>query len=208
MELLVATLARLIPGSEADGIARVRLITERMRNAPGLINARFFQSRGQHTYYFALTTWEDEQMWQQVEERFSPKHLLLGSATELLAQPPEQWRMRYLWGYSRPAVEPTLAAVHFATTSHNQGEIAQRGWIESLRRLVMQPHIAFAFLARGLSEQAVDSMDYGQGPIFLNFLSWSTETEREEFYTDPNYKAINRFLSSIGIVQTLALDAL
>ncbi len=222
MELLVATLAHLHPGREVDGVARVRLITERMRNAPGLINARFFHSRGQNTYYFALTTWEDEQMWQQAEERFSPKRLLLGSATELLTQIPEQWCMRYLWGYSRPAAEATLAAVHFATTYQNQGDIAQRGWIESLRRQAMQPHLAFAFLARGVSEHtlseqrqptisgasAAEPIDYRQGSIFLNFLSWATETEREEFYADANYKAISRFLSSIGVVQTLALDAL
>jgi len=222
MELLVATLAHLNPGRAADGAARIRLIAETIRNAPALVSVQCYQSRSNETYYFILTTWEDEKAWQQARERYDPKGLLLGSATELLAQAPEQWFMRYLWGYSRPASKATLAAVHLATANHNQGELAQRGWIESLRRQAMQPALAFAFLARGVSENATDTpgqitaigdsaagqRDYEQGPIFLNFLSWANETDREEFYADPNYRAISRFLSSIGIVQVLTLEAL
>lgn len=221
MELLVATLARLNPGREADGAARIRLIAETIRNAPALINVQCYQSRGNDTYYFMMTTWEDEKAWQQAQDRYNPKGLLLGSATELLAQTPEQWFMRYLWGYSRPASKSALAALHLATANHNQSEIAQRGWIESLRRQVVQPSLAFAFLARGASENDADTpgqitaignsagqRDYQQGPIFLNFLSWANETDREEFYADPNYRAISRFLSSIGIVQALTLEAL
>ena|GEM_PF-443185 len=222
MELLVATLAHLNPGHEADGAARIRLIAETIRNAPGLVNVQLYQSRGKDTYYFILTTWEDEKTWQQAQVRYGPKGLLLGSATELLAQAPEQWFMHYLWGYSRPASKAALAAVHLATTYNDQGERAQRGWIESLRRQVTQPTLAFAFLARGVSENATDAQeqaiaagntiaapgDYEQGPIFLNFLSWANETEREEFYADPNYRAISRFLSSIGVVQALTLETL
>ncbi|MGB8348059.1 MAG: antibiotic biosynthesis monooxygenase [Ktedonobacteraceae bacterium] len=222
MELLVATLAHLNPGREADGAARIRLIAETIRNAPALVNVQCYQSRSNDTYYFILTTWEDEKAWQQARERYNPKGLLLGSATELLAQAPEQWFMRYLWGYSRPASKATLAAVHLATANHNQDELAQRGWIESLRRQVVQPTLAFAFLARGVSENAADSpgqitaignsaadhRDYDRGPIFLNFLSWANETDREEFYADPDYRAISRFLGSIGVVQALTLEAL
>lgn len=208
MELLVATLAHLNPGREADGAARIRLIAETIRNAPALVNVQCYQSRSNDTYYFILTTWEDEKAWQQARERYNPKGLLLGSATELLAQAPEQWFMRYLWGYSRPASKVTLAAVHLATANHNQGELVQRGWIESLRRQVVQPTLAFAFLARGVSENAADHQDYDRGPIFLNFLSWANETDREEFYADPDYQAISRFLGSIGVVQALNLEAL
>lgn len=215
MELLVVTLAQLHPEREADGIARVHLLADRVRKAAGLVSAQFFRSRGQSTYYVSLTTWEDEQMWREARERANPKRLLLGAATELLAQAPEQWYMRYLWGYSRPAAEPALASIHLATTYHNQGAHAQRGWIASLRRQAALPRMAFAFLARGMSEQSLPRqtppgtpVDYGQGAIFLNFLSWSTETEREESFADPNYKAISRYLSSIGVVQSLALESL
>jgi quinol monooxygenase YgiN len=222
MELLVATLAHLNPGREADGAARIRLIAETIRNAPTQVNVQCYQSRGHDAYYFMLVTWEDEKAWQQARERYDPKALLLGSATELLAQTPEQWFMRYLWGYSRPASKPSLAAVHLAIANHNQGELAQRGWIESLRRQVVQPTLAFAFLARGTSDNRADTpgqitaignnavgpWDVDQGSIFLNFLSWANETDREEFYADPNYRAISRFLSSIGVVQALTLEAL
>src|SRR5437764_14157778 len=103
MELLVVTLAHTPPGRDADGLAQVRLMSDTVRNATGLINARFYCSRGQEAYYFILTTWEDEDSWQRAQEHYNPKQLLLGSAPDLLTDPPEQWLMHYLWGYSRPA---------------------------------------------------------------------------------------------------------
>src|SRR5579863_7592297 len=101
MELLVATLATTIPGRDADGLARMRIISDTVRNVQGLVTARFYRSRGNESFYFILTTWEDEDSWQTAQERFSPRQLLLGSATELLAGQPEKWLMQYLWGYSR-----------------------------------------------------------------------------------------------------------
>jgi heme-degrading monooxygenase HmoA len=219
MELLVVTLAHTVPGRDADGLARIRLISDTVRNAPGLIIARFYRSRGNDSYYFILTTWEDEESWRRAQERYNPKQLLLGSGTELLISPPEQWLMRYLWGYSRPAAVPILAAAHLATIRPEQGERTQRAWIESLRRQAIQPTLAFAFLARGVNEDTLipepsavtgginegDSA-YQRGSIFLNLLSWASEADREDFYTEPNYRAISICLNSVGIIQMLALD--
>ena len=223
MELLVVTLAHTMVDKEADGLARIHLIADTVRNAPGLVTSRFYRSRGQESYYFLLTTWEDEESWQNAQERHNPKQLLLGSAMEILIAPPEQWLMRYLWGYSRPAAEPILAAAHLATIRADQAERTQRGWIESLRRQAVQPALAFAFLARGMHEPTALPLEltatrpvnmprgdtpYQQGSVFLNLLSWASEADREEFYANQNYVAISRFLSSVGIIQILTLDPL
>jgi len=218
MELLVVTLAHITPGRDTDGLARIRLISDSVRNAPGLVISRFYRSRGRDSYYFMLTTWEDEESWRRAQERYNPKQLLLGS--DLLIAPHEQWLMHYLWGYSRPAGVPILAAAHLATIRTDQADRTQRGWIESLRRQATQPTLAFAFLARGVNEDAPppqpsqvtstpngDSL-YQHGSIFLNLLSWASEADREEFYTDTNYQAISLFLNSVGFIQMLMLDPL
>ena len=223
MALLVVTLAHTAVDKEAEGLARIHWIADTVRNAPGLVTSRFYRSRGQESYYFLLTTWEDEESWQNAQERHNPKQLLLGSAMEILIAPPEQWLMRYLWGYSRPAAEPILAAAHLATIRADQAERTQRGWIESLRRQAVQPALAFAFLARGMHEPTALPLEltatrpvnmprgdtpYQQGSVFLNLLSWASEADREEFYANQNYVAISRFLSSVGIIQILTLDPL
>ena len=221
MELLVVTLAHITPGKDADGLARIRLILDSVRHAPELVISRFYRSRGNDAYYFMLTTWEDEESWRRAQERYNPKQLLLESATELLIDPPEQWLMQYVWGYSRPAAVPILAAAHLATIRADQADRTQRGWIESLRRQAVQPTLAFAFLARGVNENASmpehplatsaryegDSF-FQHGSIFLNLLSWASEADREEFYADANYQAISLFLNSVGIIQMLTLDPL
>ncbi len=218
MELLVITLAYTAPGRDADVLARIRLIADTTRNAQGLVTSRFYRSRGNDSYYLMLTTWEDEESWQKAQERHNPKHLLLGSATELLTAYPEQWYMHYLWGYSRPTATPTVAAAHLASIRPNQVEFIQRGWIEALRRQAAQPMLAFAFLARGLHEKKqgnggpsapdapVTLDDLAHGSIFLNLFSWGSETEREDFYADTNYQAINRFVTSEGIIRILPLE--
>src|ERR1700724_1173067 len=114
MELLVVTLAHISAGKDAEGLARVRLISDTVRNAPGLMNARFYRSREPDSYYFLLTTWENEEFWQKAQERYSPRNLLLAADRELLTAPPEQWLMHYLWGYSRPSAQPDIAAAHVA----------------------------------------------------------------------------------------------
>src|SRR6266581_2380969 len=208
MELLAVTLAHITPGRDADGLARIRLISDSVRNAPGLVISRFYRSRGHDPYYFMLTTWEDEESWRRAQERYNPKQLLLGSATELLIDPPEQWLMHYLWGYSRPAAVPILAAAHLATIQPDQAERTQRAWIESLRRQAVQPTLSSGFLARGINEETLvlqaletatkEDNTYQHGAIFLNLLSWASEAEREEFYLDPNYQAISLFLGGAG----------
>ena len=127
MELLVVTLAHITPGRDTDGLAHIRLISDTVRNAPGLVISRFYRSRGHDSYYFMLTTWEDEESWRRAQERYNPKQLLLGSTAELLIDPPEQWLMHYLWGYSRPAAVPILAAAHLATIRADQADRTQRG---------------------------------------------------------------------------------
>lgn len=215
MELLVVTLTYTTPGRDADILARIRFIDDTVSNAHGLVNSRCYRSRSENSYYLMLTTWESEESWWDAQERYNPEQLLLGSATELLTAPPEQWYMSYLWGYSRPATSPTLAAAHIATVRLDQAEIAQRAWIEGLRRQSAHPMPAFAFLARGTDEITLSAQNlrepieegfYQHGPTFLNLLSWPSDTEREEFYADSHYQAIHRFISTIGTIQILPLE--
>jgi hypothetical protein len=220
MELLVATLAYTTTGRDADVLARIRLIADTVRIAPGLVTSRFYRSRGKDTYYLMLTTWDDDESWQMAQEKYGPKQLLTSLATELLTAAPEQWLMRYLWGYSRPAANPILAAAHLAHIRKEQAEYAELGWIEKLRQQAVQSTLAFAFLARGMQEEtfaasrasargktgATQSLPYHRGSFLLNLFSWGSENEREEFYADPNYQAINRFVNSAGSVRVLSLE--
>lgn len=220
MELLVATLAQMAVGKDVDGPARLRFISETVRNAPGLVNVRMYRSREPESYYFMLTTWEDDDFWYKAQDRYNPKNLLIGSTDELLTVPPEQWMMRYLWGYSRPSAQPLIAAAHVATVRPDQATGVERGWIEGLRRQAAQPTLAFAFLARDNNEEraltgdasllnnqhAINGSSALHSVNFLNLLSWPGEMQRKDFYTDQNYKAISGFLSSIGVVRVLALD--
>ncbi len=221
MELLVVTLVHILPGREAEGIARIRLISDTIRNAVGLVSASFYRSRHNESYYFMLTTWEDEDCWLKAQDQYNPKQLFLGSAADMLLDPPEQWLMYYLWGYSRPAAEPILAAAHLGTIRPDQAERAQRGWIECLHRQVVQPSLSFAFLARGFNEDFMPSQAallakshrgserlYRHGSIFLNLLSWGSQADREDYYAEANYQAISRFLSGVGIVQIIDLEPL
>ena len=219
MELLVATLAYTEVGKDLDGLARLRFISDTMHNAPGLINTRFYHGREPESYYFMLTTWEDEESWHKAQDRHSPKNLLMGSAGELLTAPPEQWLMYYLWGYSRPLAQPAIAAAHLVTARPDQADRVERRWIDGLRRQAEQPTLAFAFLARGRSEDgaltqhasitnnaATEGWADKYNPNFLNLLSWPGETQRKDFYADQNYKALSGFLRSVGVVRVLALD--
>src|SRR5436305_14562176 len=221
MELLVATLAHMALGKDDDRPTRLRLISETILYAPGLVNARFYHSREPESYYFILTTWEDEDFWYKAQDRYSPKNLLRGSAAELLTANPEQWLMRYLWGFSRPSAQPAIAAAHIVTVRPDQAERVERSWTEGLRRQVAQPALAFSFLARGKNEDSAFIHDYStlnnekledsannSSSNFLNLLSWPGETQRKGFYADQNYKAISGFLSSVGVIRVLPLDPL
>src|SRR5207248_11450446 len=98
MELLVVTLAHITPGRDTDGLAHIRLISDTVRNAPGLVISRFYRSRGHASYYFMLSTWEDEESWRMAQERYNRKQLLLGSTAELVIDAPEHWLMTYQMG--------------------------------------------------------------------------------------------------------------
>ncbi|MBV9691193.1 MAG: antibiotic biosynthesis monooxygenase [Ktedonobacteraceae bacterium] len=215
MELLVVTLTYTTAGRDADILARIRLIHDTVHNAQGLVTSHFYRSRNTSSCYLMLTTWESEESWWRSQARYNPKQILLNSSTELLTAPPEQWCMRYLWGYSRPAASPVLAAAQLATIRTEQLEVAQRAWIEALSRQSVQPTLAFAFLARGTHESALASQNprepceegfYHRGPTFLNLLSWPNESEREEFYADAHYQALHRFTATVGTMQIVHLE--
>lgn len=218
LELLVVTLAYTNSGRDADVLARIRLIGDTVRNAPGSISTQFYRSRGKDSYYLLLTTWDSEESWQRANERYNPRHLLLSSATELLTASPEQWIMHYLWGYSRPAATPIIAGAHLAHIPIAQSEVVHQGWIEGLRRQSAQPTLAFAFLAQGAQEEVMVPSQSSlsitrkreqptpQSAVFLNLLSWANEIDREDFYTDPHFKAIQRFVGGIGTMQTISLE--
>ncbi len=220
MELLVVTLAYTTAGRDADVLARIRLIADTVRIAPGLITLRFYRSRGNDSYYLMLTTWDDDESWHKAQEKYGPKQLLVGLASELLTATPEQWLMRYLWGYSRPAGSPLLAAAHLAHIRKEQAEYAELGWIKGLRQQAVQSTLAFGFLARGMLEETfaasrpseaskadgAQGAAYHHGSVLLNLFSWASENERAEFYADPNYQAINRFVSGTGTVRILPLE--
>src|SRR5579883_1292721 len=112
MELLVVTLAQVNPAREADASARIRIISDAVRNAPGLLNARFYSSRQPGMAYCILTTWESAEWWQKAQERHSPYLLIQNSPAGIFHMPPDQWLMQYLWGYSRPRAQPAVAAAH------------------------------------------------------------------------------------------------
>lgn len=216
MELLVATLAHTNRGANEEALARVRLVVDTMKNVPGMINARLYAGREGDACYFILTSWEDEEFWQkaQEQERQNPRDLLLNASSELLTAAPEQWQMHYLWGYSRPSAQPTIAAAHLATVRPDQAERVQRAWIESLQRQATQPTLAFAFLTRGRS---VDTAPYGINGMasgqenahrstFLNLLSWPDETQQKDFYSDQQYKAFRGFLNQVGVERIIRLE--
>jgi len=214
VEILVVTLAYTTPNKDTDTLARIQLIYDTVRNAQGLVTSRFYRGRGKSPCYAMLTTWEDEEAWQHAQERHNPKQLLASIQAQLLVSPPEQLFFTYLWGYSRPAAAPNLAAIHLATVQPEQAEIAQRGWLEGLRRQAAQSTVAFAFLARGVYEQATTAssaeaiQNRTQGATFLNLVNWATDRDREDFYADPDYKAVHRFITSMGTMHILSLEPL
>lgn len=221
MELLIVTLVSTNSQRAVDVMARMHLIAETIRNAPGLLTSSIYRSRGNAAYFLILTTWDSEESWRLAYQRHDPKNLLLHSATELLTAAPEQWLMAYLWGYSRPAAVQVCAAAHLAHIRPEQAELAQQGWIEALRRQARYPLLSFAFLARGNHEHTTPPVDtpttplteaseqaIRSGSVFLNLLCWATDDEREEFYTDTTYQSINRFVNTLGKVQVFTLEPL
>lgn len=202
MELLVVTLAQTVSRTETEALSSIRSIADTLRSAQGLVSFRYYQSRGNEGYYFILTTWQDEESWQHAQERHNPKQLLLATP-ELLASPPEQWLMYYIWGYSRPIAPPTLANAHFITVRPQHVELVQKGWLQGLHQHSLQSSLAFAFFARS---QILSSAPSSNFAIFLCFLSWASDMEQEQFYTNTNYQAMNKFIEGIGSIRMLPLE--
>jgi hypothetical protein len=215
MELLVVSLAHTPGSRDVDVLARIRLIADAVRNAPGMVESRFYRGRGKAPYYLALTTWDDEESWQRALERHNPGQLLLEHCADLLTAPPEQWLMHYLWGYSRSTATTTMAAAHLATLSPAQADATQQEWLRRLRQQSLQSTLSFSFLARGTHEppkttpatptESQDTSSASSG-ILLNLLSWASDSEREEFYAHPGYQAIYKMVNSAGKMHVLPLE--
>ena len=216
MELLVATLAHTARGANEEALARVRLVVDTMKNVPGIMNTRLYAGREGEGSYFILTSWEDEEFWRraQEQERQNPRDLLYSAGSELLTAAPEQWQMHYLWGYSRPSAQPTVAAVHLATVRPDATERIQRTWIETLQRQVAQLTLAFAFLTRGrnvdtgsyVANGSLAQQESAGGSTFFNLLSWPDETQQREYYADLHYKAFRGHLNRVGMERVILLE--
>jgi len=208
MELLVVTLAHSIANRDTEVFARIRSIGDTLRSAPGLVAARYFRSRTNDTYYFILTTWQDEESWQQAQERHNPKQLLLATS-DLLSSPPEQWLMSYIWGYSRPIAPPTLTNAHIIAVRPQHIELVQKAWLQNLRQYNLQVSLAFAFFARGSSDihkGEGKEASHQQGSTLLCLFSWASDVERQAFYVDANYLAMNKYIEGIGNMRILLLE--
>ncbi len=221
MEILVVTLAYMMTGHTTDGLARMRLVAETLHHAPGLMSVCFYRSRERNPSYLMLTTWEDEESWQGAQEHYNPKKLLLNSSPELPAAALEQWHMHYLWGYSRPAVIPTIAAAHLTSVHPYKAELNQEAWINKLRRQDMKLALGFAFLARGMREETIArrrSLSFNStageenplpfGSLFLNLFGWESEAACRTFYANPAYRELDSFVSNVGTMQVLFLEPL
>lgn len=218
MELLVVTLAQTVARKDTEALSTMRSIGDTLQSAPGLVSFRYYRNRSNEAYYFILTTWQDEDSWLHAQERHNPKQLLQ-AAPDLLASQPEQWLMYYIWGYSRPTAPPTLANAHFITVRSQHVELVQKGWLQGLHQHSLQSSLAFAFFARSQALSPASSsitknmankeqslpLD-ATSSIFLCFLSWASDVEREEFYTNANYQAMNKFIESIGSTRILPLE--
>jgi quinol monooxygenase YgiN len=226
LELLVVTLAQVISTQEAEALARMRIISDTVRNAPGLLNARFYRSTKPFLSYCLLTTWESEQWWQKAQERHAPGTLLLASPEGIFHTPPDQWLMHYLWGYSRPLAQPGVAMAYLAMIRPERAEQVQMEWLTSLQLQAIEPVLSFALLARSVengdqaglsssdpaasrtSTRAHSRTSIQQGTLFFHLLSWPSEQYREDFYTNASYQQMQELLNRTGMVHVLALDPL
>ena len=73
-ELLVVTLAHILPGKEREARIHIRTVAEALQSAPGLISTRIYRGRNSDITYLLLTTWEDEESWLNAQERHTPKN--------------------------------------------------------------------------------------------------------------------------------------
>ena len=213
IELLVVTLAQTRPGKEVDALAKISTITDTLRHAPGLITSHFYHGNNNENTFLILTTWEDAESWHKAQERYDPRQLLL-NLKDLLTAPPEQCLMSYVWGYSRPSRSSILTAAHLITLPTSKVDQVQAQWLQALQHTNLQMLLTFAFLAQGQREHLSDSEPISgtQGEqarpinsILFGLFTWSSETERDEFYMEPQYQAVQSILEKVGHVLILPL---
>jgi hypothetical protein len=216
-ELLVVTLVYTLPDRDTDALAHIRLIGETMRSATGLVTSYFYHSREQQPYYLLLSTWEDEESWQQARERYNPLALLL-THPDLLATQPEQWYMYYRWGYSRPARLQTVATTHIATVQADTFDATNMAWLQEMRKLAAQFTFTFSFLAYGIADthlehttthavtKTVNADLIKQGHVLLTFISWPSDAERMAFYSSHTYQRMRAMLKHQSDMYMLILD--
>lgn len=213
IELLVVTLAQTRPGKEVDTLAQISTIMDTLRHAPGLVTSHFYHGNNNESTFLILTTWEDAENWHKAQERYDPRQLLL-SLKDLLNAPPEQCLMSYVWGYSRPSRSPVLASAHLVTLPTDKVDQVQAQWIQALQQTNQQMLLTFAFLAQGQREHLSDSESisgtHGEparpiNSIVFGLFTWSSEAERDEFYGDPQYQAVQSMLDNAGHVLILSL---
>src|SRR5262249_2935666 len=153
-------------------------------------------------YYLLLTTWEDEESWQQARERYNPTALLL-THPDLLAALPEQWYMYYRWGYNRPARAQTVATTHILTVRAETFDATDMAWLSALRKQAAQFTFTSGFLAYGAADThtehntadaVTEPLNDGliqQDHVLLTFISWPSDTERLAFYHSTAYQNMN-----------------
>lgn len=218
-ELLVVTLAHVLPGKEREARVHIRTIAEALQSAVGLISTRIYRGRDNGIVYLFLTTWEDEESWIKAQDRHTPKHLLL-TVQDILVASPEQWLMYYIWGWTRPTMPSQLAAVHLITLAPQTIQATQTHWLNGLRQPDLQTLLTFAFLARGINDtptsMKIATVPHAggyreafklQSSLLLNFLSWSNEVEREEFYAHADYQGIKSIAEREGTMRTITLES-
>jgi heme-degrading monooxygenase HmoA len=215
MELLVVTLAHTNAEHDPETAARVRMVAETIRLAPGLVNIRSYQSREKEASYALLSTWDDEESWQKAQERYSPRQHLIHATSKQLTGEPEQWYMQYLWGYIRPASTPEILQLLLATVRPDKIEQAQQIWLTNLNQLAGETPPAYAFFARGMYEdhaltpgtmEGARQKESALGPVLLTLLGWGSERERDELLTSRRYQQINSFLKSISASRLFSLE--
>jgi quinol monooxygenase YgiN len=216
-ELLVVTLVYTLPDRDTDALAYIRFIGETMRHAAGLVTFYFYRSREQRPYYLLLSTWEDEESWQQAQERYNPIALLL-ARLDLLAAQPEQWYMHYRWGYSRPARLQTVATVHIATVRAGTFAATHSAWLQELRKQAAQFTFTFSFLAYGIADTHIGHTTANavtetantdlikQGNVLLTFITWLSDAERVAFYSSYAYQRMSAMLEQKSDTCMLTLD--
>ena len=219
-ELVVVTQAQTQPDKETTALARIRLINDTLRSAPGLTSSRFYRGHENNSTYVLITTWDDDESWLKAQQRHNPKHLLLDSR-ELLAAQPEQWVLTYVWGYQRPIAPPVLASAHLISVTTRQIEQARQRWLEELRQPDIQSLLTFGFLAQGISDTPTATRIARPGSVIngreffkpatsllLGLYSWSSESERSAFYESAPYQRLQTLEEQANTRRIVSLDIL